>query len=290
MREGSAPDSRTINARKGDIAAFFNAGGGIYVNSGASHADGNAGWPTQAPFDAILVTAGGRISDTLLEQLGEGASLVAPIDAGFHRDTDRLVGIGDPGIVNRRKLALDVKAGPPKRQIVRFRIQTRDAVDTLVIGNSMRRYGSRRNLSPPEINRPQDPRIPTVYGGNGKDVDSGYRRAAFVDDAASDRRGGREVQAQPLDALPEHVLADRSRDPAQRALLLERQAALRAAVAALADPYREVVALRFFGELSLEEISRATGRPLNTVKTHLRRGLERLRPMVGEPDVREAEA
>lgn len=47
------------------------------------HADGNAGWRTQAPFDAIVITAGGKISDALLEQLGEGASLVAPVDAGF---------------------------------------------------------------------------------------------------------------------------------------------------------------------------------------------------------------
>jgi RNA polymerase sigma-70 factor (ECF subfamily) len=56
---------------------------------------------------------------------------------------------------------------------------------------------------------------------------------------------------------------------------------VRLAVAGLSEPYREVVALRFFGELSLEEIASATGRPLNTVKTHLRRGLERLRPVLG---------
>jgi RNA polymerase sigma-70 factor (ECF subfamily) len=42
-----------------------------------------------------------------------------------------------------------------------------------------------------------------------------------------------------------------------------------------------VVALRFFAELSLEEIAATTGRPVNTVKTHLRRGLERLRPLLG---------
>jgi RNA polymerase sigma-70 factor (ECF subfamily) len=52
-------------------------------------------------------------------------------------------------------------------------------------------------------------------------------------------------------------------------------------VADLPEPYREVVALRFFGEQSLEEIAAATHRPLNTVKTHLRRGLERLRPALG---------
>ena len=37
------------------------------------------------------------------------------------------------------------------------------------------------------------------------------------------------------------------------------------------------IALRFFGEASLEEIARQTGRPLGTVKTHLHRGLARLR-------------
>jgi RNA polymerase sigma-70 factor (ECF subfamily) len=56
-------------------------------------------------------------------------------------------------------------------------------------------------------------------------------------------------------------------------------------VAALPEPYREVVALRFFGELSLFEVAEATGRPLGTVKTHLRRGLERLRPIVGAEKV-----
>ena len=44
--------------------------------------------------------------------------------------------------------------------------------------------------------------------------------------------------------------------------------------------YREVIALRFFGELSLDEIATQTGRPLGTVKTHLRRGLIRLRAAV----------
>jgi RNA polymerase sigma-70 factor (ECF subfamily) len=66
-------------------------------------------------------------------------------------------------------------------------------------------------------------------------------------------------------------------DPAHTVLRAEQDAHLRAAVAALDEPYREVVALRFFAERSLLEIAEVTGRPLGTVKTHLHRGLARLR-------------
>lgn len=71
-------------------------------------------------------------------------------------------------------------------------------------------------------------------------------------------------------------------DPVASVLAGERERTVRLAVAALGEPYREVVALRFFGELSLGEIASVTGRPLGTVKTHLRRGLERLRRLLEE--------
>jgi RNA polymerase sigma-70 factor (ECF subfamily) len=71
-------------------------------------------------------------------------------------------------------------------------------------------------------------------------------------------------------------------DPAITSLRAERAAGVRAAVSRLDEPYREVIALRFFGELSLDEIATQTGRPLGTVKTHLRRGLLRLRSTVEE--------
>jgi len=69
-------------------------------------------------------------------------------------------------------------------------------------------------------------------------------------------------------------------DPAVTALRAERAEGLRSAVSRLDEPYREVIALRFFGEMSLDEIAAQTGRPLGTVKTHLRRGLIRLRTTV----------
>jgi RNA polymerase sigma-70 factor (ECF subfamily) len=73
-------------------------------------------------------------------------------------------------------------------------------------------------------------------------------------------------------------------DPAHTVLRTERDARLRAAVASLDEPYREVVALRFFAERSLAEIAESTDRPLGTVKTHLHRGLARLRSALDESD------
>ncbi len=78
--------------------------------------------------------------------------------------------------------------------------------------------------------------------------------------------------------------ADGSSDPAAVSLDDERASAVRRAVAALDEPYREVVALRFFGELSLAEIARQLDRPLGTVKTHLHRGLARLRAPLAETE------
>jgi RNA polymerase sigma-70 factor, ECF subfamily len=76
------------------------------------------------------------------------------------------------------------------------------------------------------------------------------------------------------------MAASQRTDPAMLAIRAERSADVRAAVAMLQEPYREVVGLRFFGELSLDEIARQTERPLATVKTHLRRGLLLLRRVV----------
>ncbi len=96
-------------------------------------------------------------------------------------------------------------------------------------------------------------------------ADRGRDGAVDAGSAAADAHG---MEAQPRT------------DPAMLALRAERETELRAAVATLPEPYREVVTLRFFGEMSLAEIARQTERPIPTVKTHLRRGLLRLRGSV----------
>lgn len=93
------------------------------------------------------------------------------------------------------------------------------------------------------------------------------------------RRLGQRRETSALE--PDTQLGGPDSDPLAIALAGERQRTVRLAVAALSEPYREVVALRFFGEMSLDQIAASTRRPLNTVKTHLRRGLERLRPLIG---------
>lgn len=50
------------------------------ANIRSRHDDGRLGWPDEAPFDAIIVTAAGAdLEQTLLSQLAPGGVLVAPV-------------------------------------------------------------------------------------------------------------------------------------------------------------------------------------------------------------------
>ena len=49
-------------------------------NIRSRHDDGNIGWPAEAPFDAIVLTAAGEtVPRKLLDQLADGGVLVAPL-------------------------------------------------------------------------------------------------------------------------------------------------------------------------------------------------------------------
>lgn len=74
-----------------------------YMNIVFKMFDGTYGWPDQAPFDAILITASAReIPESLVKQLGDGGRLVAPIGEA---DKQKLVLLTKKGErVSRRDL------------------------------------------------------------------------------------------------------------------------------------------------------------------------------------------
>ena len=68
-----------------------------------------------------------------------------------------------------------------------------------------------------------------------------------------------------------------SDDPEARSLEEEYRRDVQAAIAALPADQRTVVALRFYRDLTLDEIARVTGTPVGTVKSRLHRALVALR-------------
>lgn len=69
--------------------------------------DGTLGWPEEAPFDRIVVTASGpRIPPALWEQLADDGRMVIPV--GGHRESQRLVLAVKRGGARAERTLLDV--------------------------------------------------------------------------------------------------------------------------------------------------------------------------------------
>jgi RNA polymerase sigma-70 factor (ECF subfamily) len=73
------------------------------------------------------------------------------------------------------------------------------------------------------------------------------------------------------------ALPDRSATPEAETLGRESREDIRTAVARLPDLYREVVVLRYFNELSVDEVAAVLGRSSSTVGVQLLRGRQLLR-------------
>lgn len=111
----------------------------------------------------------------------------------------------------------------------------------------------------------------TTYRGDGP-------FAAWISRIAARQALARLVSRQQAAELDETTeIAPSADEPEAWALAGEQRAALREAVAALPQPQRDVVALRFFRDLSLEEIAETTHTPVGTVKSRLHRALASLR-------------
>lgn len=89
------------------------------------------------------------------------------------------------------------------------------------------------------------------------------------------RRAGRVPPAQPLGEEPPAT-------PAPARLDIEDEAArAAAALTELRDDERRVIQMAVYRGMTHEEIASATGLPVGTVKTHIRRGLIRVRERLG---------
>lgn len=91
------------------------------------------------------------------------------------------------------------------------------------------------------------------------------------------RRRRRESLVASAEALP---------STAQMVERLHAHQSVAQAVADLDEPYRTVVLLRFFEDLTPREIARRTGVPASTVRTQIERGLQRVRGRLEGYDVR----
>jgi RNA polymerase sigma-70 factor (ECF subfamily) len=115
-------------------------------------------------------------------------------------------------------------------------------------------------------------RAHTRAGGPAAEPAAFWRRivANFSHDVR--RRAARRAQREALSAHPEALPS--TDEVAARLELIQLVAA---SVAELAEPYRSTIHLRFFEDLSVQEVAARSGVPLETTRTRLRRGLDLLR-------------
>ncbi|WP_128895263.1 RNA polymerase sigma factor SigW [Longirhabdus pacifica] len=73
------------------------------------------------------------------------------------------------------------------------------------------------------------------------------------------------------------VIASDEKTPEMELILSETQLSIREAIQSLPDKYKSVVILKYFQDLSLQEISEILDMPVTTVKTRIHRGREYLR-------------
>ena len=100
--------------------------------------------------------------------------------------------------------------------------------------------------------------------------------------ARNRRRSISRRMAHTVTLSPDLQLRDPARSPEEAAEAAEERAALLRGLNTLPDQDRQVIACRYFLELSTEETGAVLGWPQGTVKSRLSRGVERLRAVMQE--------
>lgn len=107
----------------------------------------------------------------------------------------------------------------------------------------------------------------------------GIARHLSIDELRRQRSRPQQVSDQP----DRSVLRDRvdsQMDVATRALEAEQRQVITSALSLLPDEQREVIELAYFGGLSQREIADGLQRPIGTIKTRVRLGLQKLRDIL----------
>jgi RNA polymerase sigma-70 factor (ECF subfamily) len=106
----------------------------------------------------------------------------------------------------------------------------------------------------------------------------------IANEARNRRRSAGRRELLALRAAAENRPGDAVPSPEAALLAGDERARLLAAVEALGKGHRNVIACRYFLELTEAEIAAALGLRHGTVKSRLARALERLRESLGEPE------
>ena len=72
----------------------------VFIRTG----DGYQGWPEQAPFDGIIVTAGGDIPAKLIGQLKPGGTMIIPVNDQYGNQQLTLLEKNSEGVLKQRKV------------------------------------------------------------------------------------------------------------------------------------------------------------------------------------------
>jgi len=106
------------------------------------------------------------------------------------------------------------------------------------------------------------------------------RNRAIDERRSRGRRLRFEVGSAPLDG--EGPQSDDADDPALATLQADERSAIRRALVGLPAEQRSAIELAYYGGLTQQEIARALGEPLGTVKTRIRLGMRKMRAALTE--------
>ncbi len=102
-------------------------------------------------------------------------------------------------------------------------------------------------------------------------------RSRAIDRLRASATRNQRTQAAMQEAVAEAQHQQENQEPCEEVFAEERRAAVRAAVGRLDRDQREALRLAYFDGLTHREISQHLDKPLGTVKTHIRRGLQTLK-------------